>query len=295
MNISNIGSLKFYAQYADVVVLARELTLSQVQEIAMQIEKEQITGPSGKMIRIELFIHGALCMAISGKCYMSLHQYNHSANRGDCLQACRRPYLVTEKETGKELEIDNEFIMSPKDLSTIAILDQILEAGVQILKIEGRGRPAEYVKTVTTCYHKAVDAIFSGEFIKQNIERWKSELAMVYNRGFWEGYYLGKTMGEWNDTYGSKSEKVKIYLGKGLNYFRKVSAAEFLIENNSLLTGDEIIISGPTTGVIQARVNEIRIDDSMVIKAKKGDHITIPVDHPVRRSDKLYKLVGRKE
>jgi putative protease len=234
-------------------------------------------------------------MAISGKCYMSLHQYNHSANRGDCLQACRRPYLVTEKETGKELEIDNEFIMSPKDLSTIAILDQIIEAGVQILKIEGRGRPAEYVKTVTTCYHEAVDAIISGEFIKPNIERWQSELAMVYNRGFWEGYYLGKTMGEWNDTYGSKSKKVKIYLGKGLNYFRKVRAAEFLIETNSLLTGDEIIISGPTTGVIQARVNEIRIDDSTVIKAKKGDHITIPVDHPVRRSDKLYKLVRREE
>jgi len=295
LNISNIDSLKLYAPYADVVVLARELTLSQVREIARKIIQEQIKGPSGQLIRLELFIHGALCMAISGKCYLSLHQYNHSANRGDCLQACRRPYLVTEKETGKELEIDNEFIMSPKDLSTITILDQILQSGVKILKIEGRGRPPEYVKTVTTCYREAVDAIYSGEYNQSNIRKWQSELSMVYNRGFWEGYYLGKSFGEWNDTYGSKSKKVKIYIGKGLNYFKKVRAAEFLIETNSLLAGDEVIISGPTTGVIQTWINEIRIDDSIVIKCKKGDRITIPVDHPVRRSDKLYKLVERKD
>jgi putative protease len=293
LNISNIESLRFYAAYADVVVLARELTLSQIRDITRQIEKDNITGPSGKPVRIELFVHGALCMAISGKCYLSLHQYNHSANRGDCLQACRRPYLVREKETGKELEIDNEFIMSPKDLSTITMLDKIVDTGVQVLKIEGRGRPAEYVKTVTTCYREAAEAVFSGLYTKPNIEKWQAQLTAVYNRGFWDGFYLGESPGEWSNTYGSRASKKKIYLGKGMNYFRKIRVAHFLIENDSMMPGDEILITGPSTGVIQTRVREIKIDDRTVLKAKKGDNISIPIDQIIRRSDKLYKLVDR--
>jgi len=291
LNISNIDTLRFYSSFADVAVLSRELTLYQVKEIYEGINKGDIRGPSGERIRIELFVHGALCMAISGKCYLSLHQYNHSANRGACLQACRRSYLVTEKETGKELEIDNEFIMSPKDLSTIAFLDKILEAGVSVLKIEGRARSAEYVYTVSRCYKEAIDAIFSGTYTNDAISKWSSDLAAVFNRGFWDGYYLGQEMGEWSSTYGSRSTKKKIYIGKGMNYFSKIGVAEFLLETGTLNKGDEILITGPTTGVIMSTADEIRIDDRKVKKASKGNTISMPVDQTVRRSDKLYKLV----
>ncbi len=293
LNISNIDALRFYASFADVAVLSRELTLDQVREINEGIIKDDIKGPSGERIRIELFVHGALCMAISGKCYMSLHQYNHSANRGACLQACRRSYLVREKETGKELEIDNEFIMSPKDLSTIAFVDKIIEAGVSILKIEGRARSAEYVYTVTRCYKEAVDAIFNGTYTSDAVAQWNSDLAAVFNRGFWDGYYMGQELGEWSSTYGSRSAKKKIYIGKGMNYFSKIKVAEFLLETGTLKQDDEILITGPTTGVIMTTAREIRVDDRKTTMAEKGNTISIPVDQTVRRSDKLYKLVDR--
>lgn len=291
LNISNIESLKFYSPFADVVVLARELSLSQITDIASQVKEQFITGPSGELIRIELFIHGALCMAISGKCYMSLHQYNKSANRGECLQACRRSYLVTEKETDKELEIENEFIMSPKDLCTISFLDQILDAGVRVLKIEGRARSPEYVKTVTSCYAEAIEAYLNNEINKDKINHWTERLSSVFNRGFWDGYYLGQTMGEWSQVYGSAATKRKIYLGKGMNYFDRIQVAEFLMETGSLNTGDEILITGPTTGVIQMPVTEIRVDDKQVQRTKKGEHFSIRVEEVIRRSDRLYKLV----
>jgi len=293
LNISNIDTLRFYASFADVAVLARELTLDQVKEINDGIIKDDIRGPSGERIKTELFVHGALCMAISGKCYLSLHQYNHSANRGACLQACRRSYLVTEKETGRELEVDNEYIMSPKDLSTISFLDKIIEAGVSVLKIEGRARSAEYVYTVTRCYKEAVDAIFNSTYTTDEIERWNSDLAGVFNRGFWDGYYLGKELGEWSSTYGSRSTKKKIYIGKGMNYFSKIRVAEFLLETGTLNQGDEILITGPTTGIIMTTASEIRMDDRKVNQAIKGNTISIPVDQTVRRSDKLYKVVDR--
>ncbi|MBL7110944.1 MAG: U32 family peptidase [Bacteroidales bacterium] len=291
LNISNIESLKFYSPFADVVVLARELSLSQITDIASQVKEQFITGPSGELIRIELFIHGALCMAISGKCYMSLHQYNKSANRGECLQACRRSYLVTEKETDKELEIENEFIMSPKDLCTISFLDQILDAGVRVLKIEGRARSPEYVKTVTSCYAEAIEAYLNKAINKDKINHWTERLSSVFNRGFWDGYYLGQTMGEWSQVYGSAATKRKIYLGKGMNYFDRIQVAEFLMETGSLNTGDEILITGPTTGVIQMPVTEIRVDDKQVQRTKKGEHFSIRVEEVIRRSDRLYKLV----
>ncbi len=291
LNISNIESLKFYSPFADVAVLARELSLNQIKDIATQIKEQSITGPSGELIRIELFIHGALCMAISGKCYMSLHQYNKSANRGACLQACRRSYIVTEKETGKELEIENEFIMSPKDLCTISFLDQILDAGVRVMKIEGRARSPEYVKTVTSCYAEAIEAYLNKTTSKEKIDHWTERLSSVFNRGFWDGYYRGRTMGEWSQVYGSAATRRKIYLGKGINYFDRIKVAEFLIETGSLDTGDEILITGPTTGVIQIPVKEIRVDGKQVEHTKKGEHFSIRVDEVIRRSDKLYKLV----
>jgi len=291
LNISNIESLKFYSPFADVVVLARELSLNQVSDIASQVREQSITGPSGELIRIELFIHGALCMAISGKCYMSLHQYNKAANRGECLQACRRSYVVTEKETDKELEIENEYIMSPKDLCTISFLDQILEAGVRVLKIEGRARSPEYVKTVTSCYSEAIDAYLNMKLNRDKIDSWTGRLSSVFNRGFWDGYYLGQTMGEWSQVYGSAATKRKIYLAKGMNYFDRIQVAEFLMETGSLNTGDEILITGPTTGVIQMPVTEIRVDDKQVKQTKKGEHFSFRVDQVIRRSDRLYKLV----
>jgi len=294
VNISNIETLKFYAHFADVMVLARELSLKQVAKITEAIEKEQITGPSGELIRIEIFAHGALCMAVSGKCYLSLHEKNSSANRGACLQTCRKAYVVTEKESGYELEIDNEYIMSPKDLCTIGFVDKILNAGVKVLKIEGRARPAEYVKTVCDCYNEAIDACINDDYTVEKIKNWEKRLATVFNRGFWDGYYLGRKIGEWSKDYGSKATKTKEYIGKGTNYFGKIKVAEFQIQSGSLKVGDEILITGPTTGVIQTHVKEIRVDLKNTDEAHKGQTISVPITEKVRRADKLYKVVSVK-
>jgi len=294
VNISNIETLKFYAHFADVMVLARELSLKQVAKITEAIEKEQITGPSGKLIRIEIFSHGALCMAVSGKCYLSLHEKNSSANRGACLQTCRKAYVVTEKESGYELEIDNEYIMSPKDLCTIGFVDKILNAGVKVLKIEGRARPAEYVKTVCDCYNEAIDACINDDYTVEKIKNWEKRLATVFNRGFWDGYYLGRKIGEWSKDYGSKATKTKEYIGKGTNYCGKIKGAEFQIQSGSLKVGDEILITGPTTGVIQTHVKEIRVDLKNTDEAHKGQTISVPITEKVRRADKLYKVVSVK-
>jgi putative protease len=291
INISNYSSLKFYAPFADVVVLARELNLDQVSEIARQIGRDQLRGPSGELIRLEMFVHGALCMATSGKCYMSLHQYNYSANRGACLQGCRRSYIVTVKETGDELEIDNEYIMSPKDLCTIGFVDKLLSSGVTVLKIEGRARPAEYVKTTVSCYKEAVQAVFDGTYTQERIDEWTSRLKTVFNRGFWDGYYLGQKLGEWSDVYGSKATRKKLYLGKGMNYFDKLGVAEFLVETHSVEKGDEILITGPTTGVLEMKIDDIRVDDKVVARAEKGSRFSIKIDTKIRRSDKLYKWI----
>lgn len=291
VNISNIETLKFYAHFADVMVLARELSLKQVAKITEAIEEEQIKGPSGKLIRVEIFAHGALCMAVSGKCYLSLHEQNSSANRGACLQTCRKAYVVTEKETGYELEIDNEYIMSPKDLMTINFLDKVLDAGVKVLKIEGRARPPEYVKTVTECYREAVDAVYENTYNKEKINDWIKRLSTVFNRGFWDGYYLGRKLGEWSKDYGSKATKQKVFIGKVTNCFKKINVGEFLIQSGELNTGDEIMITGPTTGVVQTKVKEIRYNENIVEKALKGQTVSIYLGQTVRRSDKLYKLI----
>lgn len=293
LNISNIESLKFYSEYADVAVLARELNLDQVANIYKTIEKEKICGPSGERMRIEMFIHGALCMAVSGKCYLSLHQYNHSANRGDCFQVCRGSYIVKDKERDIELEVENENIMSPKDLSTIHFLNKIIDSGVQVLKIEGRARSPEYVKTVVSCYKEALDACFSGNYTSERIDQWRSRLSRVFNRGFWDGYYLGQPLGEWSEVYGSAATTRKTYLGKVTNYFDRIGVAEFTIEAGEIQLGDEILIIGPTTGVIETSVEELRIDENNVVKAVKGNLCSIPVHMLVRRSDKLYKIVSR--
>jgi putative protease len=295
LNISNIDSLSFYSNYADVVVLARELNLEQVTGIAKGIETRNIKGPSGERMKIEIFVHGALCMSISGKCYLSLHEYNHSANRGDCLQACRRSYLVTDTENGNQLEIDNQFILSPKDLRTIHFLNKILDAGVTVLKIEGRARSPEYVKTVTSCYNEAIHSIIQNTYDQQKIEVWKQKLAGVFNRGFWDGYYLGQKLGEWSNVYGSKATKRKTYCAKITNYFEKIGVAELLIETGELFVGDDIIITGPTSGVIESVVTEIRIDDHPVSKAGKGVRCSIPLKNQVRRADKVYRQVDFSE
>ncbi len=294
LNISNIESLAFYAHFADVVVLARELTLKQAKNIVRQIKERDLRGPNGELIRVEMFAHGALCMAVSGKCYLSLHEMNSSANRGACQQTCRKSYTVTNNETGYELEIDNEYIMSPKDLMTLNFVDEILDSGVTVLKIEGRARPAEYVKTVTECYREAVDSVYENTFTQERIEKWIERLSTVFNRGFWDGYYLGRKLGEWSKDYGSKATKVKSYLGKGSNYYDKIGVAEFKLESGVLNVGDEIIITGPTTGIIQTIVAEIRLDLKPVDKVQKGDVISIPIKEKVRRSDKLYKLEAAK-
>lgn len=289
-NITNIEAVKFWAKFADVMVTARELTLKQVAEITGQIEAEQIKGPSGRLVEIEIFAHGALCMAVSGKCYLSLDNMNFSANRGACLQVCRRGYKVTDLDGEFELEIDNEYIMSPKDLKTIDFLDKILRAGVRVLKIEGRGRQADYVKTVCRVYREAVGAYFEGEFSRQNLDRWNRELATVYNRGFWDGYYLGQKMGEWTKQYGSVATKRKEYVGKVTNYFAKVGVAEIRMETKELAVGDEIQINGPTTGVYEDVVPEIRVDEQNVEKTVKGDVCSIPVKTLVRRMDKVFRV-----
>ena len=291
LNVSNIESLKFFAQFADVVVLARELSLNQVAEISKAIIEENITGPSGNLVKIEMFIHGALCMAVSGKCYLSLHEKNYSANRGACMQTCRKAYIVTEKESGNQLEIDNEYIMSPKDLSTITFLNKVLDAGVSVLKIEGRARPPEYVKTVSECYNEAVIAYLDGTYNEEKINNWTNRLSAVFNRGFWDGYYLGQKLGEWSHKYGSRATKRKIYIGKTTNYFTKIKVAEFLIESHDLKVGDEILITGPTTGVVQFAVDEIRVDLKNTEIAEKGVRCSVPVSTLIRRSDKVYKIV----
>ena len=295
VNITNIEAVKFYANFADVVVLAREMNLGRVWEISNQIKEQQVKGPNGELIKIEMFAHGALCMAISGKCYLSLHEMNSSANRGACLQTCRRAYTVTDKETGAELELDNEYIMSPKDLKTIHFLNKILDAGVSVLKIEGRARSPEYVKTVVKCYREAIDAYFDESFTEEKIDDWDTRLASVFNRGFWDGYYLGQRLGEWSHNYGSRATKRKLYLGKVSNYFKKIGVAEFKLETNNLKVGDEIVVTGPTTGVYQGKVNEIRFDLQPVEEGVKGQHISVPVDTILRRADKLYKMIDAKE
>ena len=293
LNISNIETLKFYSNFADVAVLARELNLEQVQEMAAAIELEKITGPSGNLIQLEMFIHGALCMAISGKCYLSLHEHNQSANRGSCYQVCRRGYRVTDKDREVELDIDNEYIMSPKDLKTIHFLNKVLDAGVSVLKIEGRARSAEYVKTVVSCYDEAIHAYVDGSFTREKIEDWDKRLATVFNRGFWDGYYLGQRLGEWSEEYGSRATLKKVYTGKVTNYFNRIGVAEVLVETGKLEVGDSIIIIGPTTGAIETSVKELRVNEVNCNTAEKGDRCSLPLEQPVRRSDKVYKLEPR--
>ncbi len=290
-NITNIETIEFFSVFADVIVLSRELSLSQVSDITREIKRRNICGPSGKLIQVEVFAHGALCMAVSGKCYLSLHSHFSSANRGACIQNCRRDYIVTDKETGYELEIDNEFIMSAKDLCTIGFLDKIIATGVEVLKIEGRGRSADYVHTTTKCYKEAVRSIADGTYTAEKIHQWTEDLSTVYNRGFWDGYYLGRTMGEWSSSEESQSTKRKVYLGKGLNYFDKPKIGYFKIEAQSINVGDEIIITGPTTGYVHAVVSELRVNDILVQQASKGDCVTIPIEEVIRPSDSIYKLV----
>jgi putative protease len=290
-NITNIEAVKFYSRYGDVMVTARELNLTQVGAITTAVKEQNITGPSGKLVQIEIFAHGALCMAVSGKCYISLDNFNQSANRGACLQPCRREYEVRDVDHEIELKVDNKYIMSPKDLKTIDFLDQILAAGVRVLKIEGRGRSAEYVKTVTETYKEASVAYFNNEFTPENIEKWNQKLATVYNRGFWNGYYLGQTMGEWADKYGSQATRRKIYVGKVTNYFTKIDVAEIKVETHSLNVGDDMVIVGPTTGVYESILKEVRVDLQPVEAAIKGELCSIPVTEIVRRNDKVYKFV----
>ena len=290
-NITNIEAVKYYSQFADVMVTARELEIKQVKAITTAISEQNITGPSGELVQIEVFAHGALCMAVSGKCYLSLDNLNSSANRGECLQQCRRKYTVTDKETGEQLEIDNEYIMSPKDLNTVALLDHILDAGVRVLKLEGRGRSPEYVKTITSVYRDAVDAWFEGNYNQENIDNWNERLSTVYNRGFWEGYYMRRKFGEWTEDYGNQATKRKMYIGKVTNYFGKIGVAEIKIETHDLGIGDEIKIIGETTGVYEAVVDEVRLDLDPVKKVVKDDLCSIKVSDLVRRGDKLYKMV----
>jgi putative protease len=288
VNISNSDALKFYAQFADVVVLARELNMNQVASISEVIQKENITGPSGKLVKLEMFCHGALCMAISGKCYLSLHEHNKSANRGECLQVCRRSYKVEDEETGIELSVTNPYIMSPKDLCTIGFLDRLMESGVKVLKIEGRARPAEYVKIVVETYNEALQAIEEGTYTPDKIDIWKKSLSQVFNRGFWDGYYLGQRLGEWNDAHGSKTTRKKAYLGKCTNYFSKLKVGEFVMETGKLKVGDEVLISGPSTGARILKVEELRFDLQPVEEVTKGQVFSMYVGDMVRRSDKLY-------
>lgn len=290
LNISNSEALKFYARFADVVVLARELNLDQVSEIYRTIQKENICGPRGEQVRIEMFCHGALCMAVSGKCYLSLDNLNHSANRGACMQVCRRSYIVHDKESDIELEVDNKYIMSPKDLKTIRFMDKMMEAGVRVFKIEGRARGPEYVHTVVSCYKEAIQSYLDGTLTEEKKDAWDERLKTVFNRGFWDGYYLGQRLGEWSKTYGSEATERKVYVGKGIKYFSNIGVAEFLIEASEISVGDKLLITGPTTGAIFIDLDEIRYDLKPVQAAHKGEHISIKVPSKVRPSDKLYKL-----
>lgn len=295
LNISNIEALKFYAQFADVVVLARELNLDQVAEIYRQIEEQHICGPSGQQIRIEMFCHGALCMAISGKCYMSLDNTGRSANRGECMQICRRSYLVTDRETGIELEIDNKYIMSPKDLKTVRFIDRMMKSGVRVFKIEGRARGPEYVKTVVECYKEAIQSVLDGTFTEGKKDDWDERLATVFNRGFWDGYYQGQRLGEWNSHYGSCATERKVYVGKGMKYFSKLGVAEFSCEACEFSVGDKMLITGPTTGALYVTVEEIHDDTHAVTTAQKGTRVSFKVPEKVRPSDKLFKIIKNNE
>lgn len=291
-NITNIEAVRFYAQFADVMVLAREVSLAQAADICKTIKEEQICGPSGQLVQIEMFVHGALCMAVSGKCYLSLDNLGHSANRGACLQPCRRKYIVKDEETDLQLAVDGKYIMSPKDLCTIGFLDKIIKAGVSILKIEGRGRSAEYVKMTTSCYHEALKALESGNFSQDKVTHWMEKLRSVYNRDFWDGYYLGRTMGEWTERYGSQATRIKTHIGKITNYYANIGVAEIHIETSDLSVGDEILISGPTTGVYEATIEEIRVDLKPTERAEKGTYCSIATKELVRRGDKVYKWVS---
>lgn len=291
LNITNTEALKFYGQFADVVVLARELTLDQVADIYKDIVEQQIKGPSGELIRIEMFSHGALCMAVSGKCYLSLHEKDLSANRGACNQLCRRGYIVKDKESNIELEIDNEYIMSPKDLKTIHFMNKMMDAGVRVFKIEGRARGPEYVRTVVECYKEAVKAYCEGTYTEDKVAEWDTRLATVFNRGFWDGYYLGQRLGEWTANYGSGATKRKVYIGKGIKYFSNIGVAEFLMETQSLKVGDEILVTGPTTGAVSQVVDEIRVDLKPVQETVKGEKFSIRLTEKIRPSDKLFKVI----
>ena len=291
LNISNVEALKFYAQFADVVVLARELNMEQVAEIYQAIITDNIRGKGGELIRIEMFCHGALCMAVSGKCYLSLHEKNVSANRGACNQICRRGYTVKDKDSEIELEIDNEYIMSPKDLKTIGFIDEMLAAGVRVFKIEGRARGAEYVKTVVGCYKEAIESVLNGTFTDEKKEDWNLRLSKVFNRGFWNGYYLGQRIGEWSSNYGSEATHKKVYIGKCTNFFQKLGVAEFLLEAQYLEVGDEILITGETTGAYEDTVKEMRVKLEPVDKVEKGTYFSMKTNELIRRNDKLFKIV----
>ncbi len=291
INVTNIEALKFYAMFADTIVLSRELSLRQVKSITDQIEKEEIKGPAGRLIEIEIFGHGALCMAVSGKCYMSLHSYNSSANRGACKQNCRKKYTVIDQETGFEMELDNEYIMSPKDLCTIDFLDQVADAGIKVLKIEGRGRAPEYVAKVIKSYRDAIDSLAEGTYDKNKVIGWMLELEKVYNRGFWNGYYLGQKLGEWSKGSGSHATQKKVYVGKGVHFFPKAKIGEFKLEAFDLKIDDTILITGPTTGAKEMKITEMYVNDVKGNKAQRGDTMTIPLDFRIRPSDKLYKIV----
>lgn len=291
LNISNAEALKFYARFADVVVLARELNLQQVYEIYRQIQDQQIRGPKGELVRIEMFAHGALCMAVSGKCYLSLHEMNASANRGACMQICRRAYTVKDKDSQIELDIENQYIMSPKDLKTIHFMNKMMDAGVRVFKIEGRARGPEYVRLVTECYKEAVRAYCKDAFDEAKVAVWDERLGRVFNRGFWDGYYLGQRLGEWSSRYGSGATRKKVYVAKGIKYFDKIGVAEFEMESGSLQAGDEILITGPTTGAVMQTAGEIRVDLQPVAETIKGERFSIKVNEKIRPSDRLYKMV----
>lgn len=291
LNISNFDAVKFFAQFCDVVVTARELNLNQVAKITEQIRKEDLRGPKGELVQIEIFTHGALCMAVSGKCYLSLHEQNASANRGTCYQTCRKGYEVTEKESGYKLEVDNQYIMSPKDLCTLPFIDRVLMAGVTVLKIEGRARGPEYVKTVVETYNNALDAIFDNTFSQEKIDQWQEHLKTVFNRGFWDGYYLGKKLGEWSGVYGSVATKRKQFIGKVTNYFAKLDVVEVTLASSNLSVNDEIIFTGETTGIVEQHVDEIRVELKPVEQSVKGEQCSFKTTEKVRRGDKVYKLV----
>ncbi len=295
LNITNIETVKFYSLFANVMVLSRELSLRQVKEICDGVIKEDVRGPNGELVKIEVFGHGALCMAVSGKCYLSLHTSNSSANRGACVQNCRRKYKVIDLEDGHELEIDNEYIMSPKDLCTIDFLDQLIDTGISVLKIEGRGRAPEYVATTIKCYREAIDSYNEGTYSKEKVKDWMNRLETVYNRGFWGGYFLGQELGEWTDASGSKATVKKVFLGKGMHYYSKAKIGQFKIEAQQLKVGDDILITGPTTGVIEMKLDAMRVNDEESDIAKRGDEITFKIDQIIRASDKLYKVVPAEE